>query len=406
MTVSLDTLRTIVESLFLGKAGDASMRIGAELELIPFDQDTHAPISIVGADGGGSLGVIRRVAERAGWDELPAGEDPPSFTLPDGGRLSFEPGGQIELSTAPSESPSRLIRDLRCTAQLLSSAFANACIELDAIGVDPYNDISDVELQLHRPRYERMARYFDSIGDSGAKMMRQTASLQLNVDAGENPFERWTLLNSLAPYVTAIFANSPMYRGLAADHQSLRSHIWRTLDVSRTGIPVNGRHHTDTYFDFALNARAMMRPDAPYDSFEEWMRQGDPSLEDWRLHLSTLFPEVRPREYFELRSADAVHPDNLAAPIVFITGLLYHDATSQATHEVLSSVTPLSLEFAGRQGLRNEDIWNVSTQLVDLSLRGAEKLGASYLAKTDVESAASFFDRYTRRGRSPADDRS
>jgi glutamate--cysteine ligase len=392
-----------VETLFLGMSHDAtSKRIGAELELIPFDEATHSPIHIVG----GSLEIIRRVADRAGWTEVAAGDDPPTWSVPDGGCLSFEPGGQLELSSAPSENPSRLIRDLRCTAQLLSGAFASSGIVLEALGVDTYNDISEVELQLHRPRYERMARYFDSIGESGAKMMRQTASLQLNVDPGEKPFERWTLLNSLAPYVTAIFANSPMYRGRPAHHQSLRSEFWRTLDTSRTGIAVNGGNHVDSYLQFALEASAMMRMDAPYDSFAAWMSEGDPAIEDWNLHLTTLFPEVRPRKYFELRSADSVDPDQIAAPIVFVIGLVYDEESSRAAAEILSSVEPPALDVAGRDGLREAAIRDVAVQLADLSLEGCKRLGSTYVASGDLDEAPGFLKRYTHRGRSPADDRS
>ena len=61
-----ESLRQSVETLFLGSSRDAtSKRIGAELELIPLDEATHAPIHIVG----GSLEIIRRVAERAGWTD-------------------------------------------------------------------------------------------------------------------------------------------------------------------------------------------------------------------------------------------------------------------------------------------------------------------------------------------------
>ena len=71
--------------------------------------------------------------------------------------------------------------------QLLAGTFASAGMDLEAVGVDPYNDITEVALQLHRPRYERMTRYFESIGPSGIRMMRQTASLQINIDAGRLP---------------------------------------------------------------------------------------------------------------------------------------------------------------------------------------------------------------------------
>ncbi len=383
------------------------MAIGAELELIPFDAETRSPVLIISGieERQGSLAVVRRAARRAGWVEIPAAPDPPSWCLPDGGRLSFEPGGQIELSSAPSNAASSLIRDLQCTAQLLTSAFENAGIVLEAVGVDPYNDVAAVPLQLHRPRYERMTHYFESIGGSGVRMMRQTASRQINVDVGPEPYERWKLLNALAPYVTAIFANSPWYAGHATGHRSYRAHIWRTLDPSRTGLPVDTGNPVNTYLDFALDAGAMMRRSAgAYDSFSAWIRNGDPTLDDWTLHLSTLFPEVRPRGYFELRSADAIAPEYLAAPIAFVAGLVYHEQTAREASEILAETDPSLLQSAGREGLGSSPICNTSIRLIDLALDACGALGSAYLSPADLEAAAQFFDRYTRQGHSPGDD--
>lgn len=396
-----------MESLFAPANGSApSKAIGAELELIPFDAVTHRPVRIVSNDGDlGSLDIIRRIGNRSGWIEMPAGDDPPSWSLPDGSRISFEPGGQIEISSAPSESVSALIRDVQCTTQLLAGTFASAGVELEAVGVDPYNDIAEVPLQLHRPRYERMTRYFESIGPSGIRMMRQTASLQINIDAGPAPIERWRLLNALAPYVTAIFANSSRYAGRATPHRSYRARIWQTLDTGRTGLPANAADPVGEYLEFALRAGAMMRDEAGrYDRFATLADRGDVSLGDWELHLSTLFPEVRPRRYFELRSADAIAPEYLAAPLALVAGLVYDDNASRRASEILADENSPSLESAGRDGLANPQIRAMSNRLTDLALTGCQSLGDSYISAGDVESAARFFDRYTRQGRSPGDD--
>jgi glutamate--cysteine ligase len=380
------------------------MGIGAELELIPFDQDTQRLVPVTSAEGKCSLPIVRKVAAHAGWSEIRADTDPPSWSLPRGGRVSFEPGGQIELSSATSETATELIRDLQCMSQLMESSFGRDEILLEAIGVDPYNDIDDVSLQLHRQRYERMTRYFESIGPSGVRMMRQTASLQINVQSGSRPRERWALLNSLAPYVTAIFANSPVYGREATGHRSYRAHLWRTLDSTRTGFAVDMADPAGAYLDFALRAGAMMRGDPPYSTFAEWMRTGKPVLADWDVHLSTLFPEVRPRGYFELRSADAIRADYLAAPISFVAGLIYDDASARAAAELLGPPDVALLERAGRMGLADAGLHDRSLQLIDLALAGCESLGAAYVSSGDLDTATDFFDRYTRQGRSPCDD--
>lgn len=415
MTLAADgRLRASVESLFApSAAASRPMSIGAELELIPFDPENRRPVPIESDTGADSLSAVRRVARRFCWSEIAADGDPPSWSLPDGGRVSFEPGGQIELSSVASPTASEMIRDVQCTAQLLGSSFERSGFLLEAVGVDPHNDIVEVPLQLHRPRYERMARYFDSIGSSGARMMRQTASLQINVQAGSRPFERWSLLNSLAPYLTAIFANSPLYATESTGHRSYRAHLWRTLDASRTGLPIDPgdpRDSAGSYFDFAVGAGAMMREGAPpYVAFGDWVHASTDSgaaatMEDWELHLTTLFPEVRPRGYFEVRSVDAIAPRYLAAPISFVAGLVYDDAAASAAAEIAGPCDTALLEIAGRKGVSDPGIRDTSLQLIDLALAGCESIGTDYLSAADLESAAEFFDRYTRQGRSPGDD--
>jgi glutamate--cysteine ligase len=379
--------------------------VGAELELIPFGAASGQPVPIEAAGGFHSLPVIRRLSKHARWVETPVDGDPPYWSLPDGGRVSFEPGGQIELSSATSPTASGLIRDLRCASDLLEGSFEPEGMILEAVGVDPYNAVADVPLQLHRPRYERMARYFDSIGESGARMMRQTASLQINVENGPEPYERWALLNSLAAYITAIFACSAVYAGGSTGHTSYRAHLWRTLDTSRTGLPIDMGNPRGAYLDFALGAGAMMHGDGKhFSSFAEWMRTGEPTMDDWSFHLTTLFPEVRPRGYFELRTADAIAPEHLAAPISFVVGLVYDEATARAAADLLGSPDAHLLEVAGRAGLGDSAIRETATELTDLALAGCESLGDEYISAADLDSAAAFFDRYTRQGRSPGDD--
>jgi len=63
-----------------------------------------------------------------------------------------------------------------------------------------------------------------------------------------------------------------------------------------------------------------------------------------------------------------------------------------------------SLDLAARDGIANPRIRDMSIRLTDLALTGCESLGNRYISAGDVESAARFFDRYTRQGRSPGDD--
>jgi glutamate--cysteine ligase len=270
---------------------------------------------------------------------------------------------------------------------------SSAGIELVARGVDPYNDVDTVPLQLHRDRYTGMTRYFESIGPSGVRMMRQTAALQINLERGEDPRPRWRLLNSLAPIVVALFANSRQYAGKRTEWASYRAQLWRTLDPSRTGIVYDEPEQVERYLRFALDATAMRSGagGAGYRTFREWMAEPAVNREDWLFHLSTLFPEVRPKEFFELRSADTIEPDSLAAPVVFVTGFVYDEESAQRAIELIGVPSEKLLERAGRLGLADPEIRRIASRLVVIALEGGRRLGGNYLRRTHLEAAYKYF---------------
>jgi glutamate--cysteine ligase len=251
-----------------------------------------------------------------------------------------------------------------------------------------------------------MADHFARIGPAGARMMRQTAAFQVSLDFDDELRLRWRLLNALAPFVTAVFANSAVYGGEETGHRSYRAHAWRTLDPARTGLPWGEPRPVEAYLDFALRAPAILFPvvDGRCLPFGEWLARGTPTPDEWEAHLTTLFPEVRPRGHFEVRSADAVGPAWYAAPLAFLGGLAYDPHALRAALDILPSPDPGLLERAGRLGLRDPAIARTAADLFEIALGGCEALGPGFLHPLHREEARAYFERYTRRGLSPADD--
>lgn len=392
---------------------DASLtprRIGAEVELIPLDAVTgrRCPLEPSPTTGmtPGTLPFLRRYGSHRGWREVTTAKGTPSFQLPGDGTLSFEPGGQLEYSSPPCRSPSALLALLRSVVHPLRAAATSEGIELLAAGLDPCNQAEAAPLLLHTPRYSRMAEYLARIGPAGAKMMRQTAAFQVSLDLDDEPWLRWTVVNAAAPYLVAIFANSPVYDGESTGCRSARAEVWRTLDPTRTGLPWDERDPVGCYCDFALRAPALLLPelDGTHRPFGEWLRHERPTLDDWHEHLSTLFPEVRPRGHLELRSCDAVPPQWYAAPLALGVGIAYDPWARRAAADLLGRPDLDLLRRAGRLGLGDADIRRIAVDLADIALAGCAHLGPGYFHPSDLEQARLFFDQYTRRGRSPADD--
>jgi glutamate--cysteine ligase len=380
-----------VRQRFFSPLKSASPRaVGVELELIPVIEFTRKPALVLATSR-----VLSELARKQSWTERRNGNDPPSWDLGEGARISFEPGGQIEISSAPSPTATSVISSTRELVQIIRAAMQHQGIELIASGVDPHNDIGAVPLQLRRERYTGMTNFFESIGPSGVRMMRQTAALQINVERGEDPPSRWLLLNAITPVVTALFSNSSRYAGKKTNHASYRAHLWRTLDDSRTGIPYDEQDPVRKYVDFALDAHAMRsaRTKQSYQTFREWMRDAKVGMDEWDFHLSTLFPEVRPKQYFELRSADTIDAQWLAAPILFVTAIIYDRESAQRAFEIVGTPSIDLLELAGIKGLSHPALHRMARALADIALDGAASLGPEYLSSEDVLAATEYFDR-------------
>jgi glutamate--cysteine ligase len=382
-------------------------RVGAEVEFLVLDDATHLPLPLHGSRG--SIERLRRYARRTGWTEFRGYDGTPRFEISGAATISFEPGGQLEISTRPCASASELIGLLRGIVSPLRAALSDEGVELLSLGIDPYNDVRRVPLQLHVDRYERMTRYFDEIGPYGVRMMRQTASIQVSIDRGSHPAARWRLLNDLAPYLVAMFANSPYYELANSGHRSVRALCWRMLDPTRTGVAPPADDPAAAYAQFALGANDMMATTGdeahrPFATTVGSTRSGDDERSRWARHLTTLFPEVRPRGHFEVRSCDAIDPAHYAAPIVLLTGLVY-DERSANEGALLAAESRALLRTAGEQGMRDVDVARTARDLFSLALAGVHRLGERYVTGADLDVATQFYFDYTRRDRSPADDR-
>jgi glutamate--cysteine ligase len=177
------------------------------------------------------------------------------------------------------------------------------------------------------------------------------------------------------------------------------------LDATRTGVAVPDADPASEYARFALAANDMLATDVDgaHRPFSASM-SGEEDGARWATHLTTLFPEVRPRGHFEVRSCDAIDPAHYAAPIVLLTGLAY-DERSANEAALLAAESRALLRTAGEAGLRDVAIARTARDLFALAIAGARRLGPHFIEESDLDVATQFYEEYTARGRSPADDR-
>jgi glutamate--cysteine ligase len=251
-------------------------------------------------------------------------------------------------------------------------------------------------------------------------MMTSTASVQVNLDIGADPDaarRRWRLLHAVGPAMVASFANSPVHAGVDTGWKSARQRVWQELDHARTSPPV-GADPAAAWADYSLDARVMLqRRDGadwtirPGPTFRDWLGRAEgPSAQDLALHLTTLFPPVRPRGWFEVRYLDAQPWRWWPVPMAVLSALLDDPVASEAAAEACGLPREGTADPSGptrdwvaaaRDGLEAPGLQTAARACFDAALTA---LAASAEHPGLVGRVAAFRDRYVSLGRSPADD--
>lgn len=305
--------------------------------------------------------------------------------LPQGGVVTVEPGGQVEISTPPADSLATLLARTTADVDYLTERLARHGLVLGSSAIDPYRLPRRI---LHTPRYDAMAAAFARHGPSGQVMMCATAATQVCLDAGEpgQLAARWATLHALGPPLLALFANSPRHAGDDTGWASARMRAWLRTDPPRTWPVGLAPDPATAWARYALAAPLLCvrHGDPPWHpapglSFADWVDGGlrpPPTLDDLEYHLGTLFPPVRPRGYVEVRYLDAQPPAQWFAPVAVLAALLADDATTGAARELAAPVAGAWTTAAWR-GLADPAVRAAAAAVADLSLRHLDRTDLS-----------------------------
>ena len=131
--------------------------------------------------------------------------------------ISFEPGGQLEFSSRPYHCLSEAISRTLYIQSLLDRELLDVGgVTLTQIGINPWHSVDDIGLQMKKPRYLAMNEFFSKISAFGPKMMRQTCTVQVNLDFGRDETtmaKRFLASMLMAPISGAIFIYSAFENG-------------------------------------------------------------------------------------------------------------------------------------------------------------------------------------------------
>ena len=327
MNKILDNKSDIVDYFNNGCKKEKHLKIGVEHEKFFFENKSNNRINF------STVIKIFDYLTKFGWKPIKEGQKIVSLSREDQ-KITLEPGNQIELSGARLNNIHLTCDESYNFLEELKEVCNHLNLKMMSISFDPSSKLQDVS-QTPKKRYKIMTEEMPKKGKLSLEMMYQTTGTQINLDyISESDFsKKFKLISHLVPLSIAIFANSPFKESKANGYLSYRSRVWQ--ETARGGLPksyleeMNFEKYTDIVINTPLlfivkNNRHLSVNNKTFKDFMDGrVNNLKPTYDDLKNHLSTIFTEVRLKQYLEIRSLDTCEWNCHCAGPAFYVGLMY-----------------------------------------------------------------------------------
>ncbi len=393
MTKLIQSKNDMLDYFEKGAKSSNSLGIGSEWEMFVYNQKDGSNVTFKGENGLENL--IKKLGARLSLKEVK--EEGNTIGLQgDFGSVSVEPGLQLEFASSVKHNLHEIEQDNTRFAKELKIATKDMGLGVFYSGFHPFLTPNTTDI-VPKKRYDIMYNYMPKVGSLGRYMMKNTTTTQANVSysSEEHMSDILVTFNKIAPVITALFANSAIVEGKVSPYQSFRGHIWQHTDNSRTGLKEfifkNNKVSFEDYLNFALDVPMyFIIRDGKYidftgKSFKDFINKKgkefenyEPTLNDFITHLSCIFPEVRLKNYLEIRSADSNSLPYVVALSAFVAGIAHNnnslkealnlvkDWSYEETQNLLQSVTKQGLNAE----IKGKKLSYFSNVLVDIAKSG------------------------------------
>lgn len=387
-----------ITELFQSSCREKSDRkVGIEIERIAMWPSLKS-FSYSDGEKPGATSLLKQLSKQHVWPIITNNDGNPLGLTSSHGKVSLEPGSQVELSTDPLKDLLQVKKEVDLFESKVSAITNEWGLLWLTLGTDPIHAVKDIEL-IPSVRYQIMTDYFEQRSRLGTSMMRRTASVQINLDytSEEEAIEmlRASLLASPVSY--ALFGNSPFIDGKLSGYCSYRNQIWLETDPKRTGM-FSEAFSKDFNFEklaeylwkeplmFVQNRKKQYVPANGMNLHDIEVGKIDGAILDdtnqWNA-IRQLFTDSRVKPgYVEIRSLDNLSPQDRYAATAFWMGLLYSGDARKLCAELLGRYDDakrreLNLAVA-KDGLKAQsfvDIAAISKQLFNAAHASLKERG-------------------------------
>lgn len=399
-----------IESVILSNLQPSEERkIGIECECYFYNRNLRR-IPTNPSNSFSSTDLLNEMIELQSNDEMKSG-------------YSLEPGGQLEWASPPMKTLHEINTQFMQHKIRVAKIVKREKLRIIDHSVDPLYTPEEIEL-IDNEKYRLMDKMFTHTGKLGKWMMRNTSSIQINIDfSSREEAERMAYIaDCLSPISSILFANSPFWKGKSSGNQNLRYMIWGSTDRSRCGNLLDHAIKApydliNKYAQYVQTVPAMFIEDEKGNAvsykqtlgswLEDLFTQGKLTDRHVQLALHQIFTHVRFKNVLEIRGSDRPPSGFELAPVAFWIGLLFDDKTQNELFNIVKLWTTedrKKLIFSinnldqNQSGPDNKSIREWIDRICYLSLSGLKRRGKKRGIKNETSFLKEYLEVFNRRG--------
>ncbi|WP_138268150.1 glutamate-cysteine ligase family protein [Anaerofustis stercorihominis] len=276
--------------------------------------------------------------------------------------ISLEPASQLEISIGPFIKVADILEEYSYFLLNITPILKELNYKLVYSGYQPKSKVDNLNL-IPKKRYEYMLDYFSSVGNHGKNMMKGSASTQVSVDYfSEEDFKnKFRLANIFSPLISLMTDNTFIFEGEEYKKNCIRVEIWNDVDKDRSMVvkdALNNDFGFEDYAKYILDAPAILIEDEQGNSIytkdkkiKDIYKNREITKKDIEHLISMFFPDVRLKNYVEIRMADCMPMYYALSYAAIIKGIFYNEETIKYFLDKFSFV-------------RNEDVIKAKEEII------------------------------------------
>lgn len=330
--------------------------IGLEVERSGvFDADL-SPVQYSGAHG--YLAILKKLVEEVGWKIVNQDENGNIRILRRGGsEIHIEFDGRLELVSKPRKGLFSLCREYQMHAREIDEISKEFGIRWASIGWQPFSKTNDIDFafpsEFNSARKHYIKQYPDWKKNIYAGWEKKNDAIHVNFGytSEKNAIEKFQTLLKISPILVAMFANSPINTGKFSGFLLNRPHSTFQLCPQKTQIQkifFEKNFNFEKWVDFlvSLPMRRIERKGKQIFVpllFKDFLKNGFqkyiPHIDDFYLHIKSVWNEARIKHYLEYRGFDTVPPHLVPSIPAIIRALTLNSSVMQECQNLVRKWT-------------------------------------------------------------------